>query len=339
MAAAVAPSVAVGVAASDPSHLVRGYRVYKELGHGSFSHVFLAQHQLRGQTVAIKEIRLSDTERWSFWTLREVSILQQLRHPNIVQVLDYGVLPGRIYIVCEAAERDLRRFLNRRTTIDQALNRVFLRQIFMAVAFCHERDVVHRDLKPENVLLFPGNVVKIADFGLAKVLSLRAQVSTPGCVTLWYRPPEILLNNARHSAMVDSWSLGCMVAEMVTGHVPFNGENEAAQLTLIVDRLGAPTPLEVTAMRGAGNLDDSVTVRAATTPEERSTSEHTRAKFMQRLSVPSAAKLVSQLLVYAPETRMSPGVALKECAYLAATTPSGGGGPSRTTGGVASAPG
>jgi serine/threonine protein kinase len=296
------------IAADDLDRSIRNYKLYKEIGHGSFSRVFIAQNELSGQMVALKEIAFTDGERFSWLIMREIGLLQQLQHENIVKLMDAFVESSRIYMICEAAEHDLRRVLNRRKVIDEQQNQLYLRQIFSGVAFCHSHSILHRDLKPENILVFPNHVVKIADFGLGKALSVRRQIASPGAVTLWYRSMELLLHSSHHTFALDCWSLGCLVAEMVLGYVIFNAKNETKQIELIVDKLGVPDKDELLEMQGEhtffefrNDTDKSCLKREA---------------FLQRFAQnPKAGDLVLKLLAYKPSQRLLVSDALKHAYF------------------------
>uniref|UniRef100_A0A8R1DLK9 cyclin-dependent kinase n=2 Tax=Caenorhabditis japonica TaxID=281687 RepID=A0A8R1DLK9_CAEJA len=116
----------------------------------------------------------------------------------------------------------------------------FMWQLLSALSYCHLRRIVHRDLKPQNILVSDAGIVKIADFGLARSFSFPSRNYTHEVVTLWYRPPEILLGSQRYSTGLDMWSLGCIFAEIASNKPLFPGECEISQLFKIFEIVGTP---------------------------------------------------------------------------------------------------
>ncbi|CAJ0586417.1 unnamed protein product, partial [Mesorhabditis spiculigera] len=223
--------------------LAREYDVSKKLGEGTYGVVYLGHHKETGRPVALKKIALDrDNEGVPSTCIREISILKTLNHCNVVKL--YDVIQGsmKLYLVFEYIERDLKMLLdrlpNKRLPIDYSKS--FLFQLLQALAYCHVRRVLHRDLKPQNILVNNKGVIKLADFGLARSLSLPSRVYTHEVVTLWYRAPEVLLGSAYYSSGVDVWSLACIFAEMVRGKPLFAGDSEIDQLYTIFRILGTP---------------------------------------------------------------------------------------------------
>ena len=117
----------------------------------------------------------------------------------------------------------------------------FLYQMLCGIIACHSRRVIHRDLKPQNILIDKSDVIKLADFGLARAYGLPIATLTHEVVTLWYRAPEILLGQKEYSLPVDIWSIGCMFAEMIQKRPLFTGDSEIDQIFKIFQWLGTPT--------------------------------------------------------------------------------------------------
>ena len=117
----------------------------------------------------------------------------------------------------------------------------FLYQILKGVDYIHKKKVLHRDLKPQNILINKENIVKIGDFGLARGYGIPVKNYTHEVVTLWYRPPDVLLGNKNYGTTVDMWSIGCIFAEMVSGKALFTGNSEEDQLKKIFEIKGTPT--------------------------------------------------------------------------------------------------
>lgn len=174
--------------------------------------------------------------------------MKDLDHPNIVKLLEVHMRPeeARVDLVFELLDMDLRAYMKLRGAFSSQGLKLALRQCVSAVDFCHVRRIIHRDLKPQNILVHTATKqMKLADFGLSRVVSspLSRQPSplTLEVVTVWYRPPELLLGMASYSFAVDIWSLGCIAAEMATGHALFPGDSQIDTLFKIFQLVGTPT--------------------------------------------------------------------------------------------------
>merc|ERR550537_1849053 len=175
-------------------------------------------------------------------TIREIALLKELQHPNIVSLCDVIHTEKKLTLVFEYLDQDLKKLLDMCDSgLDAATTRSFLYQILQGVAFCHQTRVLHRDLKPQNLLINREGVLKIADFGLARAFGIPVRSYTHEVVTLWYRAPDVLLGSRKYSTPVDVWSCGCIFAEMVTGRPLFPGSDDNDQLRRIVEALGTPT--------------------------------------------------------------------------------------------------
>lgn len=166
--------------------------------------------------VALKKMRLNaHDEGVPVTTLREVAILQDLKHENIVRLRDFVPQPPRLYLVFDYMDYDLKQCLDThfREGMPARLMQSCMYQIFSGLSFCHARLILHRDLKPQNILIDELGRVKLADFGLARAFQTQ-KTYTQEVVTLWYRAPEILLGLSEYSAAVDMWSTGCILAEL-----------------------------------------------------------------------------------------------------------------------------
>ncbi|CAH8540042.1 unnamed protein product [Schistosoma curassoni] len=154
---------------------------------------------------------------------REIEIQSHLKHPNIVRMYSYFYDKKRIYLVLEYVPRgELSKEINRFGHFGDSRAATYVYQLSKALSYCHQNDVIHRDIKPENILLGARGEVKIADFGSAVHLPASRRMTTFG--TLNYLAPELFHLECVHDHRVDIWSLGILTFEMLTGHLPFDGE-------------------------------------------------------------------------------------------------------------------
>uniref|UniRef100_UPI00398F21DE cyclin-dependent kinase 1 n=1 Tax=Pristiophorus japonicus TaxID=55135 RepID=UPI00398F21DE len=220
------------------------YVKIEKIGEGTYGVVYKGRHKTTQQIVAMKKIRLeSEEEGVPSTAIREISLLKELQHPNVVCLQDVLMQDARLYLIFEFLSMDLKKYLDSlptRQMMDQMLVKSYLYQITQGIAFCHSRRVLHRDLKPQNLLIDSKGVIKLADFGLARAFGVPVRVYTHEVVTLWYRAPEVLLGSARYSTPVDIWSIGTIFAEMATKRPLFHGDSEIDQLFRIFRTLGTP---------------------------------------------------------------------------------------------------
>uniref|UniRef100_A0A0X3PDZ0 cyclin-dependent kinase n=2 Tax=Schistocephalus solidus TaxID=70667 RepID=A0A0X3PDZ0_SCHSO len=221
---------------------IEQYSKIKKIGSGSYSTVYVAR-TLNGQTVALKELKINNEEGFPSTSMREISILRELNHENVVKLLDVVNTKGCATLVFEYVEHDLRNIINGNVVLRAGKVKDFFRQILCGLTYCHQKKIIHRDLKPENILVANDGVVKIADFGLARQTTIKIDKLASEVVTLWYRPPEILLGETKYNSKIDIWSAGCILFEMVVGKPLFPGKDVDSQIRLIFDRLGFP-PLD-----------------------------------------------------------------------------------------------
>uniref|UniRef100_A0A6G1SF75 Cyclin-dependent kinase 1-A n=1 Tax=Aceria tosichella TaxID=561515 RepID=A0A6G1SF75_9ACAR len=221
------------------------YEKIEKIGEGTYGLVFKAKHRKTNKIVALKKIRLeNEDEGVPSTAMREISLLKELQHPNIVHLRDVYLTESRLYLVFEFLSMDLKRYLDSLADdeyLDKMLIKSYLYQILEALLFCHKRRVIHRDLKPQNLLIDSNGVIKLADFGLARAFIIPVRAYTHEVVTLWYRAPEVLLGCPRYATPVDVWSVGCIFAEMATKKPLFHGDSEIDQLFRIFRTMGTPT--------------------------------------------------------------------------------------------------
>ncbi len=221
----------------------------EKIGEGTYGVVFKARERESGQTIALKRIRLEHSDEGVPPTaIREISLLKELRHNNIVRLYDVVHSENLLYLVFEFLDLDLKSHMDSRRLVDGGTGRpnhrlikLYLYQMVSGIAFCHSHRILHRDLKPQNLLICrESNALKLADFGLARAFGLPVRAYTHEVVTLWYRAPEILLGVQHYSTPVDIWSLGCIFAEMVNQKPLFPGNSETEEMMKIFQLLGTP---------------------------------------------------------------------------------------------------
>jgi len=224
----------------------------EKIGEGTYGVVYKARDTTSGDLMALKKIRLdAEDEGIPSTAIREISLLKQLQHPNIVRLYDVVLSDAKLTLVFEFLEQDLKKYLDKSGEhgCDRSVTRSLLRQLLAGIAFCHENRVLHRDLKPQNLLINPNGELKLADFGLARSFGIPVRSYTHEVVTLWYRSPEILLGSRQYSTPVDMWSVGCIFSEIATGRPLFPGRNDKDQLAKIMEILGTPSLKEWPGMK------------------------------------------------------------------------------------------
>ncbi|KAL9662718.1 hypothetical protein QQ045_027551 [Rhodiola kirilowii] len=234
------------------------------LGLRVFRQVFMAREIATGEIVALKRIRMEKERKGVPMTaLREIKILQELNHPNVIKlkeivmtslgflsdiigfsrcITDENKYRGDIYLVFEYMDHDLTGLSERpgiQFTVPQI--KCYMKQLLDGLQYCHLNQVLHRDIKGSNLLINNEGILKLADFGLARSLANDHDVKlTNLVVTLWYRPPEVLLGATKYGPAVDMWSVGCILAELLYGKIIFPGKNEPDQIKKIYELCGSP---------------------------------------------------------------------------------------------------
>ncbi|KAJ9584821.1 hypothetical protein L9F63_020842, partial [Diploptera punctata] len=211
------------------------YTKLDKLGQGTYATVFKGKSRLTDNLVALKEIRLEHEEGAPCTAIREVSLLKELRHANIVTLHDIVHTEKSLTLVFEYLERDLKQYMD-----DCGIEHLFLFQLLRGLAYCHRRRILHRDLKPQNLLINDKGELKLADFGLARAKSVPTKTYSNEVVTLWYRPPDVLLGSTEYSTQIDMWGVGCIFYEMACGRPLFPGSTVEEELRLIFRALGSP---------------------------------------------------------------------------------------------------
>jgi len=215
------------------------YEKLEKVGEGTYGVVYKAQDS-QGEIFALKTIRLeAEDEGIPSTAIREISLLKELQHPNIVRLCDVIHTERKLTLVFEYLDQDLKKLLDMCDGgLDAATTKSFLYQLLRGIAYCHQHRVLHRDLKPQNLLINREGALKLADFGLARAFGIPVRSYTHEVVTLWYRAPDVLMGSRKYSTPVDIWSVGCIFAEMVNGRPLFPGNTDQDQLQKIFKVLG-----------------------------------------------------------------------------------------------------
>ncbi|XP_042385581.1 probable serine/threonine-protein kinase At1g54610 isoform X1 [Zingiber officinale] len=216
-----------------------------KIGQGTYSTVYKACDLETGKTVALKKVRFANMDPESVrFMAREIHILRKLDHPNVVKLeaLITSKISSSLYLVFEYMEHDLAGLLGTpgiKFTEPQA--KCYMQQLLCGLEHCHNHGVLHRDIKGSNLLIDNNGILKIADFGLATFYNPgQKQHLTSRVVTLWYRPPELLLGATEYGVAVDMWSAGCILAELLSGRPIMPGRTEVEQLHKIFKLCGSP---------------------------------------------------------------------------------------------------
>ncbi|XP_053392888.1 cyclin-dependent kinase-like 2 isoform X21 [Mercenaria mercenaria] len=210
------------------------------VGEGSYGMVLKCRHKDTGQLVAIKKFLESEDDKMvKKIALREVRMLKQLRHDNLVNLLEVFRRKKRLYLVFEFVDHTVLDELEKCPNgLDETTCRKILWQVLKGIEFCHANHIIHRDIKPENILVSKNGVVKLCDFGFARTLAQPGEIYTDYVATRWYRAPELLVGDTKYGKAVDIWAVGCLLVEMLTGEPLFPGDSDIDQLYHIVKVFG-----------------------------------------------------------------------------------------------------
>lgn len=223
------------------------YQRVQQVGEGTYGKVYKAKNTLTGEFVALKKLRLeSEREGFPITAIREIKLLQSFDHPNIVGLLEMMVESNQIFMVFDYLDHDLTGLLTHPDLVlTEGHRKMIFKQLMEGLNYLHKRRVIHRDIKGSNILLDATGTLKIADFGLARTMKVLARGESPDytnrVITIWYRPPELLLGSTDYGREVDIWGVGCLLMELYTRTATFQGTEEISQLSKIFDIMGTPT--------------------------------------------------------------------------------------------------
>ncbi|XP_059914655.1 serine/threonine-protein kinase MAK-like [Gadus macrocephalus] len=217
---------------------MKRYTATRQLGDGTFGSVLLGKSLDSGELVAIKRMKRKFYSWDECVNLREVKSLQKLKHSNVVKLKEIIRENDCLYFVFEYMKENLLQLIKARNKLfPESVVRNMTFQILQGLSYIHKNGYFHRDLKPENLLCTGTEMVKIADFGLARELR-SLQPYTEYVSTRWYRAPEVLLRSPSYSSPIDLWAVGCIVAELYTLRPLFPGTSEVDEVFKICQVLG-----------------------------------------------------------------------------------------------------
>ncbi|XP_058780029.1 probable serine/threonine-protein kinase At1g54610 [Vicia villosa] len=222
------------------------FEKYDKIGQGTYSTVFKARDLISQKTVALKRVRFDNLDHESVkFMAREIVFLRRLDHPNIIKL--EGLITSQtsrsMYLVFEYMEHDLTGLATAPgIKFSEPQVKCYMKQLLRGLDHCHSRGVLHRDIKGSNLLIDNKGILKIADFGLANFFDPdHSAPLTSRVVTLWYRPPELLLGSSNYGVEVDMWSTGCILGELYNGRPILPGKTEVEQLHRIFKLCGSPS--------------------------------------------------------------------------------------------------
>ncbi|KAI8388913.1 kinase-like domain-containing protein [Radiomyces spectabilis] len=255
--------------------------------------------------MALKRIRMTGEKNgFPITAMREIKLLQKLKHDRIVQLDHIMLSKGSVYMVLEYMDHDLSGILSHPNfKFEPEHAKSLVKQMLEGLDYLHQMGILHRDIKGSNLLINNKGELKIADFGLARVFQKRQSHDyTNRVITLWYRPPELLLGATAYGPAVDIWSVGCIMLEFFTGKPIFNGTDEISQLERIYKTMGTPT------------VENWPTLSELPWFELLKPKHHYPSKFKEMyesLLSPAALKLAELLLSMDPQKRPSAREALR----------------------------
>ena len=220
------------------------YEVIGIVGEGAYGIVYKCKNKETDKFVAIKKFKETEDELVQKTMKRELKMLQQLKHENIVEFQESFTSKGNLFLVFEYCEKNLLEVLEESPDgLSPKLIKSFIYQMCKAIAYMHKNNMIHRDIKPENLLIDENLNLKLCDFGFARKVKLNKNNNninemTDYVATRWYRSPELLLSGGIYGPDVDYWAVGCIMGELADGNPMFPGENETDQINCIINVLG-----------------------------------------------------------------------------------------------------
>lgn len=347
---------------------VEEFELLEMIGEGTYGQVFMARETATNEIVALKRV-LMDQEREGFpvTAIREIKLLRALRHPAVVELREIVIGPhsssaaltsshaanslsksalkapptgpgwvdrDSVYLVFEYIEHDLAGLaVDSPQKLTEPLVKSYLLQLLSGLAYCHREGYLHRDIKLSNILVSNDGQLKIADFGLGRK-TMEDWLLTNKVITLWYRPPELLLGAMRYSTPVDVWSVGCILFELLTKKPLFDAADEFAALKKIFmvmgppiedpEDIGIPKPLppelESCVWPGVSDLPLWKSMRPKMIPGS-CLRQFLQTSGYAKILSPQAADLLEKMLMLDPNRRISAEDALRHPYFSTAPLP------------------
>lgn len=299
---------------------ITDYELDDKLGEGTFGEVHKARRKATGELVALKRILMhNEKDGVPITAIREIKILKELHHKNIVPLSDIAVQKGNrsrkertsIYMVFPYMDHDLAGLLeNPSVKLSVPQIKTYMKQLLEGTSYLHHNKILHRDMKAANLLINNEGILQIADFGLARGLEEDGKEYTNCVVTRWYRPPELFLGERRYTTAIDMWGVGCVFGEMLKSRPILQGSTDLDQLQKIFRLCGSPTS---ETMPDWENLPQANTVTFG--PYQR------RVKDEFSAYGPQACSLLDQLLVLDKNKRLTADAALDHDYFWTAPLP------------------
>jgi len=272
----------------------------KVAGSGSFGVVFRAKLIKSNEVVAIKKV-LQDKR----FKNRELQIMNLVSHPNVVTLKYYFYSNGEkkdevflnlvLEFIPETIYRASRHYVKIRQNMPILSIKLYMYQLFRSLAYIHSLGICHRDIKPQNLLLDPSTgVLKLCDFGSAKIL-IAGEPNVSYICSRYYRAPELIFGSINYSVLIDIWSAGCVMAELMLGQPLFLGESCVDQLVEIIKILGTPTKEQILSMNEHYSEYKFPQIKSCSWSKV----------FRGRVTTPEALELLSGLLEYTPTKRLT----------------------------------
>lgn len=275
----------------------------RPIGYGAFGVVWSVTDPRCGKRVALKKMpnvfqNLASCKR----VFREIRMLASFKHDNVLSCLDIlqptnAHFFQELHVLTELMQSDLHKIIVSPQSLTSDHVKVFVYQILRGVKYLHSANILHRDIKPGNLLVNSNCILKICDFGLARVWEPGTSGNmTHEVVTQYYRAPELLMGAKRYTTAVDVWSIGCIFAELLGRRILFQAQGPIEQLNQIIELLGTPSVAEMRyACEGAKNH----ILRAPFRPPNL-----VKLYSLSAQATHEAVHLLSQMLVMDPDKRI-----------------------------------
>ena len=287
----------------DKKRIYQHYTRQAKIGEGTYGKVFQAIDNRTGKLVAMKIMKnIQENDGISPLNLREISILKSVSHPNIVSLLDVIADESNLILIFEYVPLNLYNYIRslnyKSCKLQPKLIQSYSFQLLAGIYILHTHQIIHRDIKSENILVTREGSIKLCDFGLARYFTLPMRQYSPGVVTKEYKAPELLFTPQMYGLGIDTWSAGCVIAEMVVG-VPifYRADSDMDLMHKMIDVLGTP--------------DDPYKIFKLEPEVEIPNKPKRPMREVLNSDNDYLCDLVSSLLTYDPASRITAGAALK----------------------------